>query len=250
MATFRFGNGRNVSKKYAFKFNLIGELISDLWNPLVSGSEPTVWNGFRLSTGAVATFVGQTGDEFFVSILDIDRPSDLSRFRLSGGTALNFTLLNPQTGNYSVYLYCRYRSLDARFDLEIADKIDKNDPDVELVNTANDDVQIGGDAFYYKKKISGTIEGYFYENFARSEYISIDEYYPVSEVFKLPAGNCGDVTIFQADKPNKDTIRHFPKYTTLNWYEAPDSRKKSSLGVVANYSSKKGVKKFTKSTLF
>jgi hypothetical protein len=151
MATYRFGNGRNVSKKYAFKFEVIGELISDFWNPLVS-QPPKVWNGFALKSGASARFVGQTEDEMTVSVFNIEKPENASRFRFSFNPDVT-SLYNPQTNTYSVQLWCRSKFLDARFDIELADGIDVNDPEVELRNSAQDDVATGGDAFYYRKAI-------------------------------------------------------------------------------------------------
>lgn len=256
MATYRFGNGRNVSKKYAFKFNIIGYLFSDTWNPL-SQSPKKVWNGFSLLTGAEAKFRGQTNDLMTVSVFNIAKPSFAANInptpggesikRLGSGNTL--TLFNPDTNNFSVQLHCVFRSLRAKFDLELADGIDANDPDVELRSSAQDDVAIGGDKFYYRKIINGTVEGYFYEDIARNEYISIEEHYPVSKLLEFSSpDNCGTITFYQNDKPNKDTVRHFPKYTTLNWYEAPDPKKKNSIGVVVNYTNKGGVKKFSKYT--
>lgn len=254
MATYRFGNGRNVSKKYAFKFDIIGYLFSRTWNPL-SEPKPTVWNGFSLIAGAEAKFRGQTNDLMTVSVFNIVKPTlganidpvpgGESIKRLGFGNTL--TLYNPDTNTYSIQLHCKFSSLKAKFDLEIADGIDVNDSDVELRSSAQDDVAVGGDKYYYRKKISGTVEGYFYEDISRNEYISIEEHYPVSKVFEFPT-NCGPITFYQNDKPNKDTVRHFPKYTTLNWYEAPDPKKKNSIGVIVNYTNKGRVKKFSKNT--
>ena len=205
MATYRFGNGRNVSKKYAFKFELIGYLFSRTWNPL-SQPKPTVWNGFSLITGAEAKFRGQTNDLMTVSVFNIVKPTLGANIEpIPGGESIKrlgfgdtLTLYNPDTNTYSIQLHCKFSSLKAKFDLEIADGIDINDSDVELRSSSQDDVAVGGDKFYYRKKIIGTVEGYFYEDISRNEYISIEEHYPVSKIFEFP-NNCGPIECYQND---------------------------------------------------
>ncbi len=70
--------------------------------------------------------------------------------------------------------------------------------------------------------VSGTIEGVMYYGTPTNEFVSIDEYYP-SENYFIPAGNnCGDDEFWKLRKLDEKTIRQWPKYTTLNWFEAPD----------------------------
>ena len=206
MATYRFGNGRDITRKYTFKFNFRAILFSSDFKPGF-GNDPTVWQILTVNTGASATFRAISGDDVFCRTLN-------------RGGHFPTDLRNPITGTASIPLYFSIKQGgDQQFYVEDITYIDVNDPAVSLING----IKLGFKR--YTKPIDATIEGYIYENSGHTEYISIEEHYPVSKLFEWP-DNCGPITIYQNDKPNKDTVRHFPKYTTLNWFEARDPKKK------------------------
>lgn len=234
MATFRFGNGRSIARKYAFKFNLKATLISSQFDV---GFDTKQWELFTFSVGADVTFLSLNGDNYrgFTPAITNGEPGQNS------GPAVNF--YDSTLGKYYIPFIYTGKGLVGtnKFYLEEIGPPDKNDPDIETIRGGMNE-----NSRRYRKIISGTVEGYFYDNLGTLELISIDEYYPVSEAFKLPA-DCGDITIFKTDKPNKDTVRHFPKYTTLNWYEAIDPKKKASSGIVVKYTGKRVNKTFRRS---
>ena len=234
MATYRFGNGRSISRKYAFKFNVKATLFSSTFT---LGEDRNTWELFTFSVGADVIFRSQSGDEFRCYSPSITG----SQIGENSGPAIFF--YDAVLGKYYIPLLVKLKGDigSIKFYLEEFGGPDKNDPDIETIRAGQDP-----NLRRYRKTISGTVEGYFYDNLGTTELISIDEYYPVTELFKFP-DNCGDITIFQADKPNLETIKHFPKYTTLNWYEAVDPKKKPSIGIVVKYTSKNTNKTFKRS---
>jgi PKD repeat protein len=229
MATFRFGNGRSIARKYAFKFNLKATLYSSSFDV---GFDTKEWQVFTFEVGAEVIFTSLNGDNF----------NGYTPARSANAGADKY--YDSTIGKYYIPFSYTVKGAQgtSKFYLEEIGPPDKNDPNIETIRAGMNE-----NSRKYKKTISGTVEGYFYDNLGTSEFISIDEYYPVTEAFKFPAGDCGDITFFKADKPNLETIKHFPKYTTLNWYEAVDPKKKKSSGIVVKYTSKRVNKTFRRS---
>ena len=61
MATFRFGNGRSIARKYAFKFNVKATLFSSTFT---LGEDTNTWERFAFSVGAEVKFESLSGDNF------------------------------------------------------------------------------------------------------------------------------------------------------------------------------------------
>jgi hypothetical protein len=63
---------------------------------------------------------------------------------------------------------------------------------------------------------SGSIEGEFFYGLTMDEYVDIDEYYP-SENYFITSPVCPDNEneYWKLSDPNENTIRQWPKYTTL-----------------------------------
>ncbi len=92
------------------------------------------------------------------------------------------------------------------------------------------------------KAISGTIEGVMYFGMPMNEYIGIEEYWPSENYFQPSANNCGDDEFWKPKKLDENTIRQWPKYTTLNWFELSDTTKKSVMGIYVEHTNSKGQK--------
>ena len=61
MATYRFGNGRDIARKYAFKFNLKATLTSETFS---LGGDTKKWELFVFQVGADVIFTSQSEDDF------------------------------------------------------------------------------------------------------------------------------------------------------------------------------------------
>jgi hypothetical protein len=74
---------------------------------------------------------------------------------------------------------------------------------------------------------SGSVEGEFFYGMTMDEYVDIDEYYP-SENYFIKSSVCPDNEneYWKLKDPNEITIRQWPKYTTLRWYELPNPKYK------------------------
>ena len=97
--------------------------------------------------------------------------------------------------------------------------------------------ELAGGGLSRRRIVRGSIEGYVYDNDPLNEYVDISEYYP-SEAQKIP-GNCpGSLDeLWFNKKLDKDTVRQWPKYTTLNWFEAPNPLGKRTLGIYIKHTS-------------
>ena len=94
---------------------------------------------------------------------------------------------------------------------------------------------------------AGTVEGYFYYGHPYNEFVDIEEYYP-SENYFITSSVCPDnQNEYWKDKilDNK-TVRQWPKYTTLRWFETHDPTKKGQAGVYLKITNSKGSRIFTR----
>jgi PKD repeat protein len=99
------------------------------------------------------------------------------------------------------------------------------------------------------KTLSGSIEGEFFVGLGTNEFVDIDEYYP-SENYFIGSPVCPDNEdeYWKNKELTKDTVRQWPKYTSLNWYEAIDPKSKSYVGLKLKFTNPKGqVTTFSKS---
>ena len=82
------------------------------------------------------------------------------------------------------------------------------------------------------KTTSGTVEGYVFYGAVMNEFVDIQEYYPSKDYFiNSPVCPDNQNQYWYQEDLNEKTIRHWPKYTTLNWFETPDRTKKSRMGI-------------------
>jgi PKD repeat protein len=91
------------------------------------------------------------------------------------------------------------------------------------------------------KSASGSIEGEFFVGLGTNEFVDIDEYYP-SENYFIGSPVCPDnEDEFWKNKDlTQETVRQWPKYTSLNWYESVDPKTKSYVGIKIKFTNPKG----------
>lgn len=88
--------------------------------------------------------------------------------------------------------------------------------------------------------VSGTVEGYVYWGAVANEFVDIQEYYPSKDYF-VGSSVCPDNEnqYWYQEDLNEQTVRHWPKYTTINWFEAPDRTKKAVMGIYVKVTTSK-----------
>ena len=99
------------------------------------------------------------------------------------------------------------------------------------------------------KVFSGSVEGEFFVGLNTNEFVEIDEYYP-SENYFIGSPVCPDNEdeYWKNKELTKETVRQWPKYTSLNWYEAVDPTSKAYVGIRLKFTNPKGqVTEFSKS---
>ena len=85
------------------------------------------------------------------------------------------------------------------------------------------------------KTTSGTVEGYVYYGAVLNEYVDIQEFYPSKDYFiTSPVCPDNENQYWYQEELNEKTVRHWPKYTTINWFESPDPTKKARMGIYVN----------------
>jgi PKD repeat protein len=91
------------------------------------------------------------------------------------------------------------------------------------------------------RTFSGSIEGEFFVGLGTNEFVDIDEYYP-SENYFIGSPVCPDNNdeYWRNKELTKDTIRQWPKYTSLNWYETIDPKSKGYVGLKIKFTNPKG----------
>ena len=97
----------------------------------------------------------------------------------------------------------------------------------------------------FDKTTSGTVEGYVYYGAVMNEFVDIQEYYPSKDYFIVsPVCPDNENQYWYQEELNEKTVRHWPKYTTINWFESPDPTQKARMGIYVNIINDKG-KTFT-----
>ena len=101
----------------------------------------------------------------------------------------------------------------------------------------NPDDELAGGGLSRRRIVRGSIEGFIFDNEPLDEYVEVSEYYP-SEVQTRP-GNCpGSLDEFWVDKKlDQNTVRQWPKYTSLRWFETPNPKGKRTLGIYVKHQS-------------
>ena len=91
------------------------------------------------------------------------------------------------------------------------------------------------------KVLSGSVEGEFFVGLGTNEFVDIDEYYPSENYFSgSPVCPDNEDEFWRNKELTKDTVRQWPKYTSLNWYETIDRNSKSYVGYKLKFTNPKG----------
>lgn len=222
MSLYKIDRSRNISYKGKFKFDYTIDLTSSRG----------AWTGIFYTRGAYIEF--RRDDEFtaqcVVANTDPATPDGTATFTghpFDGTAGFGGIFYNFQTNSYEVRLNYRIKGK-------------KSHPGYFVLSNqsppnANDQINSGGDGFQgtgFIRTIRGSIEGYFFDNEPLDEYVEVSEYYP-SEVKKTP-GNCpGSTDEYWVNKDlDENTVRQWPKYTTLNWFETTNPKGKRTVGIV------------------
>ena len=94
---------------------------------------------------------------------------------------------------------------------------------------------------------AGSIEGYVFYGHPYNEFVDIQEYYP-SENYFITSPVCPDNEneYWKNKELDSKTVRQWPKYTTLNWFETHDPTKKGQAGYSIRVTNNKGTKVYSK----
>lgn len=94
---------------------------------------------------------------------------------------------------------------------------------------------------YYR--VSGSVKAQVSLSSPYLEYVDINEHYPLEGPFEYD--NCGSEYYIPADL-TEETVRQWPKYTTIDWFELLDTRKNAvcSMSINVTFLGNKGNKTF------
>jgi PKD repeat protein/alpha-tubulin suppressor-like RCC1 family protein len=94
----------------------------------------------------------------------------------------------------------------------------------------SDDTNEGTSGGYWYRDVSGTVEGYFFDGKPLSEFVEISEHYPLKET-RVPNTCQSTNQVWSPEDLTEKTVRQWPKYTTLNWFESINPNIKSKNGI-------------------
>jgi PKD repeat protein len=224
MSLYKINRSRSLSFVGKFKFDYTVEF---------NGSAVR-WTQFGSSRGAYIDF--RRGLEFTgLCVVSNNSADDNGYIEHPFGPGGDFGIPAPDVGgNYEVRLnYFLKGGLTSErryFTLSIQPPPNSND---ELLNDPGD--ELAGGFSQLRRIVRGSIEGFIFDNEPLDEYVEVSEYYP-SEVQTRP-GNCpGSLDEFWVDKKlDQNTVRQWPKYTSLRWFETPNPRGKRTLGIYVKH---------------
>jgi hypothetical protein len=226
MSLYKINRSRSLSFVGKFKFDYTVEF---------NGSTVR-WTQFGSPRGAYVDF--RRGLEFTGLCVVSNNSADSGGYVTHPfGQKADFGKPAPDIGgNYEVRLnYFLKGGLTSErryFTLSIQPPPNSND---ELLNDPDD--ELAGGFTSLRRIVRGSIEGFIFDNEPLDEYVEVSEYYP-SEVQTRP-GNCpGSLDEFWVDKKlDQNTVRQWPKYTSLRWFETPNPKGKRTLGIYVKHQS-------------
>ena len=90
------------------------------------------------------------------------------------------------------------------------------------------------------KIVSGSVEGTVFYGTPLEEYVSIDEFFPSKIETQPSSSGCGDDEIVTQKDFDKNSVRQFPRYTTLNWFEMIKPNTTGTMGITLTAVNSKG----------
>ena len=212
MSLYQIDRPRNVSFVGKFKFNYQVKLGAQRIGAPTDGQ-------YQWDTNAAArfTFNGLDGLVGTVGVAN-----------LGGNLGSFFKYYN---GELPIFGTNEYDSVSKKAVIRIAYELIPVKPNI----TQRDYVVVDLVDFDPTKKFqsaSGTVEGYIFYGLPTDEFVDIEEYYPSKDYFVgSPVCPDNENQYWYQEDLNEKTVRHWPKYTTINWFEQPDPTKKSRMGI-------------------
>jgi PKD repeat protein len=233
MATYKTDRDRNYGFVGKFKFNYTVRF----------DDQGAIIDFGRVSVLAGAYIIFRQGLEFTAEISIgrafpgsvADSISDGGGFNWFGETADRFKLTIPiyklgdNFGNKIPLLFkLKGTGVDLRgsFILDVQPPKDENID--SFFNIGGSNINNLGKRYY--RDISGTVEGYIYKGNPLLEMVEILEHYPLKEN-RVPNTCQTTNQVWNPEELTEKTVRQWPKYTTLNWFETIDFSKKARVGI-------------------
>ena len=234
MATYKTDRDRNYGFVGKFKFSYTvrfddqGAIIDFGRVSVLAGAYINFYQGTefsaqiaigRLFPGSIAdaNFGDGGGSNWFGG------PSD--RFKLS----IPIYNLGDNFGNKIPLLFkLKGTGVDLRgsFILDVQPPRDENKD--SFFNIGGSNINNLGKLYY--RDISGIVEGYIYKGNPLLEMVEILEHYPLKEN-RVPNTCQTTNQVWNPEELTEKTVRQWPKYTTLNWFETIDFSKKARVGI-------------------
>ena len=240
MATYKTDRDRNYGFVGKFKFSYTVRFDDE--------SAIIDFGTVKVLAGAYIIF---DQDQNFTAQISIGRsfPDDKVDSVL-GGAGFNWfgeaaNILNVSIPSYKLFdnfgnkiplIFKLKGAVDLRgsFILDIQPPLDKNKDSFILIGQ-----NINNAGKRYFRDVSGTVEGYVYQGKPLLEFVEISEHYPLKEI-RVP-NTCNTTNqVWSADELTEKTVRQWPKYTSLNWFESIDFSKKGRMGIFVIHTKSNG----------
>ena len=235
MATYKTNRSRTTSFIGKFKFNY----------EIVLGVIPGTEFNFneRKQDFATSAAVNFSHDAFTFNGAVLNNPPVEAAFRYPGGGAdINQGLVVYDEVAKKVYILFSF-TLEKRNEFQSTTRM--SGPFVLEVVDFNYEQSPREGNF---KIVSGSVEGTVFYGAPLDEYVSIEEFFP-SEIKTEPSRTgCGNDEFVVQKEFDKNTVRQFPRYTTLNWFELIRPSSSGTMGIKLTAVNSKGqVNEFSKS---
>ena len=224
MATYKTDRDRNYGFVGKFKFSYTIRFLT-------TGTNENNFSSAQLLSSAFVIFKDGNGVEIGKATIGRIFPNEgnANWFGESADIAsLNspsFDLINL---GVKVPFYFRIKAgaqeLRDTFILDVQEPLDKNK---DKRSDGSGEETRGG---YWYRDVSGTVEGYIFDGKPLSEYVEISEHYPLKET-RVPNTCQTTNQVWVPEDLTEKTVRQWPKYTTLNWFESVNPNLKARCGI-------------------
>jgi hypothetical protein len=236
MAIYRTNRSRTTSFIGKFKFNyeiLLGEI------PGGESTGPSVNKGIKQAfpTNAFVNFGTSTGFNFNGIVANSVSPPTIT----PGGNSYDRHPWN-EYGGLASFANLEYDSVAKTVKIPFSYQL-------ELLTKEQNPQRLSGkfilevvniDLNTEFKQVTGSVEGTVYFGAPLEEYVQIDEFLPSKIQTKPSSSGCGDDEVVVLKDLDKDTVRQFPRYTTLNWFEMIKPNSSASMGIELTATDSKG----------
>ena len=224
MAIYRTNRSRTTSFIGKFKFNY--EVV--LGNP---PGEPTTRDGAAIyTTNAAINFSSTTPFFNFSGIVGYNPPTT---------KAFEYPWLGTDYGEISSSVVEKVgNKVKIKFSFSLSAGFGQGQNNLDIKDSfVIDLVEVNLRDFGV---FTGSVEGEVYFGAPLEEYVEIDEFLP-SEIKTQPSSSgCGDDEIVSVKELDKNTVRQFPRYTTINWFEMTKPNSTGKMGIILRTVDSKG----------